>query len=159
MDDVLSGITADEEKKLLARANVLFKHPTWNELLVLVFCSIKAEEAAAALTEDQMIDLSISVVTSLKDEMAGTQPYLPMTKTSLDDVAKRFLPIYEKCRGIRSNEVSKEMGVSTRHLYRIFKRIEEMKQEERRAKEADRWSRENIPPIGPLLSKPKPRTG
>lgn len=46
MDDVLSGITADEEKKLLARANVLFKHPTWNELLVLVFCGIKAEEAA-----------------------------------------------------------------------------------------------------------------
>lgn len=153
------GVTANEEKKLLAQANVLFGNQTWNEILVIVFGGIKAEEASAALTEDQMIDISISVVTSLKDEMAGTQPYLPMTKKSLGETAKRFFSIYEKCRGIPSNEVAKEMGLSLRHTYRIFKKIQEMKREENRAKEVDRWGRENIPSTGPLLSKPRPRTG
>lgn len=99
----------------------------WETIVQVVFLAVREHPKTAALDEKSRIDLSIFIFGTILATIGGSQPYFPACIDYFN--RKKQIDAFAKFDGTNIQELAVSVGVSTRHLYRVF---QEMKEENQR---------------------------
>lgn len=93
----------------------------WQTIAECVFLALGAHATHRPLDTAPRVELAVFVVDTLRAELGGQQPYLPMGNDPRVD--QRYRDLYARSTGRNMVDLAAHAGCSVRHLYRVFDAI------------------------------------
>lgn len=93
----------------------------WQTIAECQFLALSAHPATRGLDAATRVDLAILIVDTLRGELGGQQPYLPMGTDPRVD--QKYRDLYARSTGRNMTDLAAHAGCSVRHLYRVFDAI------------------------------------
>lgn len=93
----------------------------WQTIAECEFLALGAHPATRELDPAARVALAVFIVDTLRAELGGQQPYLPMGNDPRVD--QRYRDLYARSTGRNMVDLAAHAGCSVRHLYRVFDAI------------------------------------
>lgn len=92
----------------------------WQTIAECAFLALGAH-AHCPLDTATRVDLTVFIIDTVRAELGGTQPYLPVgTDPQVD---QRYRDLYARSTGRNMVDLAAQAGCTVRHLYRVFDAI------------------------------------